>query len=983
MTLDFDPLDWAPPWRIERPPKPCPPFGPERTAWLEQRLLFQSGKLLKSVLDKVAPGIAQNRSIPSIDEEALAVALLEFFEPEPHADAADTKAMKRLPVHKARVFLTYFARGFRKYCQNHALTQPRLPLIREFSLDEGSLKIDGFSDLREYRRCAKKLLDEIEHRIIGTSLPQGSPEEIAALLGCSSILFGGLTHKARWEALITALCSPLNRYGEIFTFNFERPTPYRWIADPVTEALLRRLWESKQLPLPKNTKLSVGAIRKLLDLGVATSAVPAHLEQLVTSAHIRHFAPDITSVAKGLMSNTPLADEPWLRLISGTRHQATRAKTAVSIPRITPTASPSSIQQLGLRIVIEDIAAAVRWDPKALRKAGNSDARDGEGVRKYFSKATLALRAAESKLEHLFAKAGFPEQHRSSFIYALLLYARDLLELGGLKIRQLAPSTIDNYTSIIRNHLAILHFEDLVALGTEARAEAYRENIRTQVVRDRNIHRTAFEGFERSILRHIDGTDEVDWGSIPGRSRNRHLPRVDANLVDPLLYHHVLELLKKHSESRPIVELAQALLIILYRFGLRTGEAAELMLSSLSLHSDGTASLRVSPSKLTSRKSKNAVRIIGPIALPQYEYDFLAEFRDHRVSEAAQRGRDHTERYLFSNGKSSHMLELVEPAQTLMVEVLRQASGDPNLRPRHLRHTFVSRAFLSGRDALKVLDPAPANSVNDAWWRTFSTGHASPETGINSYTHVVDLAHYHYTNALVAEEVSFSFLSKLSGNDARSLERAQLRHGKDHADGVQLFLVAARRNFPCHGITDSLARRAQYQTIDLQPAEHLTSDEQQKFSWSVAWSIYSNARVGKNSGDLSDAAVFIQQRARDLEKQERLSLRLKRRPQLSNYESALAAALWQALPSDPELQRLLIQTAEWLRPNAREILLPAKIASELQLRLQQYGSNGISSRPGPAQKRWIKLGDERGEASTGWCELIAFLYSGCDNAIKR
>lgn len=982
MILDFDPLDWAPPWRIERPPKPCPPIGPERTAWLEQRLLFQSGKLLKSVLDRVDPKIAQNRPIPSIDEEALAVALLEFLEPEPQADAPATKSMKRLPVHKARVFLSYFARGFRKYCQNHALTQPRLPLIREFSLDEGSLKTNSFNDLREYRRCAKKLADEIEHRIIGTSVPKGSSEDIAALLGCSSILFGGLTHKARWETLIATLSSPLNRCGEIFTFNFDRPTPYRWIADPVTEALLRRLWESKLLPLPKNTKLSAGAIRKLLDLGVATSAVPAHLEQLVTSAHIRHFAPDITSVAKGLMSNTPLADEPWLRLISGTRHQATRAKTAVTIPRITPTAPPSSIQQLGLRIVIEDIAAAVRWAPQTLRKAGNSDARDGEGVRKYFSKATLALRAAESKLEHLFAKAGFPEQHRSSFIYALLMYARDLLELGGLKIRQLAPSTIDNYVSIIRNHLAILHFEDLVALGTEARAEAYRENIRTQVVRDRKIHRTAFEGFERSILRHIDGSDEVDWGSIPGRPRARHLPSVDANLIDPVLYQHVLELLKKHSENHPIIELAQALLIVLYRFGLRTGEAAELMLSSLSLHNDGTASLRVSPSKLTSRKSKNAVRIIGPISLPQYEYEFLAEFRDHRISEAARRGRDHTERYLFSNGKSSHMLELVEPAQTLLIEALRNASGDPNLRPRHLRHTFVSRAFLSGRDALNVLDPASANPVSDAWWRTFSTGHASPETGINSYTHVADLAHYHYANTLVAEEVPLSFLSTLSGNDARSLERTHLRRGKNHAEGVQLFLVAARRNFPCHDITDSLARRAKYQSIDLKPADNLTFDEQQKLSWAEAWSTYSNARVGKNSGDLSDAAVFIQKRVRALEKQERLSLRLKRRPQLSNYESALAAALWQALPSDPELQRLLIQTAKWIRPNAKEILLPAKIASGLESCLKKHGSTGLISRCGPAQKRWIKLENEKGEASTGWCELIAFLYSGC-KAIER
>jgi site-specific recombinase XerC len=978
MPLGFEPLDWAPPWHIERPPQIRPPLGPERTAWLEQRLLFQAGKSLKSVLDRIDPAIARNKPVTAIDEDTATVALLEFLEPQetnPTEDAPISGKKKRLPMHHARVFLAYFSRGFREYCQSHGLRQPRLPLIREFSLDEGSLQANAFSTLREYRHCIHQLINEIELRIITPAVPNETPEGIAALLTCSSALFGGLTRKAHWEALITALAFPLKRCGEIFAFTFDRPAPYRWIADPISEALLRRLWHCRLLPLPENTKPPPRLIQHFLDLKIATNAVWPHLEQLVSTAHVRHFAPDVAAVAQGLISNTPLAEEAWLRLISGTRHPAPRATVALAIPRIALPTPANSLQQVGLQSIIDDISAAVRWDPNARRRAGDQEAREGEGVRQYFSKARVTLRAAESKLEQHYARAGFPERHRYSFIYGLLVYARDLLELGGLKVRTLAPSTIDNYVSIVRNHLAQLHFEDLVALGTEARADAYRKNIRQQVVKERKIHRTAFEGFERSLLRHIDLIDEVDWGSIPGRARNRHLPSVDANLVDPALYQHVFDSLQEPKQSHPIVELARALLIVLYRFGLRTGEAAELTAGALTLHADGCASLRVGRSTLTTRKSTNALRLVGPIALPRQEFEFLTEYRDHRIAEAARRGRDRAGSYLFATG-AGNRLDHVEPAQALLIEALRAASGDTHLRPRHLRHSFVSRVLLSGRDALELFDPISTTAVCDAWWRTFVTGHASPETGINSYGHVVELAHYQYVSGLVGEEVPLAFLSKLAGINSRSLERAQLRHGKNSTQRMRLFRERLRRNFPCADMADMLAYRVQYQPICLGQAREPIYDDDQRPSWEAAWSVYSNARVGRTTLDLSEPARVICQRVHDLEIRERLARRLKRRPQLSAEESAVAATLWQSLPTDHDLQRLIIAVTDWLRPAGTELLMPAELARELELLLRHRGLSRIDSRAGPAQKRWLWLTNDRGQVCCGWFELLAFLYTG-------
>ncbi len=167
---------------------------------------------------------------------------------------------------KPFVFLDYFARGFRHYCQAHGLRHPRLPLIQEFSLDEGSLQAGTFSALHEYRRCVRRLIEEIEHRFITPGAPNLSTEQVAALLLCSSALFGGLARKVYWQAFLTALASPLQRSGDSFSFRFNQRPPYRWIADPVTEALLRRLWQWRLLPLPEGAKISPTHIRQLLGL---------------------------------------------------------------------------------------------------------------------------------------------------------------------------------------------------------------------------------------------------------------------------------------------------------------------------------------------------------------------------------------------------------------------------------------------------------------------------------------------------------------------------------------------------------------------------------------------------------------------------------------------------------------------------------------------------------------------------------------------
>lgn len=971
---DSKSLDWSPPWRVERPARTRPPLGPERDAWLEQCLLHRSAASLKAVLDQIDPLIARNEAVADIDEDAVTLALIELLEPTSTTD--DSLPDKgRMPVHKARAFLSYFVRGFDHYCHQHHLRRPRLPLIREFSLDEGSLQAGTFSALRNYRCCVRNLIDEIERLVITPEFPDPPPENAAALLLCSATLFGGLARKVHWDGLIAALSSPIQRYHERFAFRFEQPAPYRWIADPITEALLRRFCECKVLPIPIGTRASPSQIRSILRLAMPTTSVLTHLERLVHAAHVRHFAPDIAAIARGRIHNTPLDDEPWMRLISGTRHPAPRARVALAIPKITPGTPPVSLRQVALQEIIDCICSTVSWDPEDRRKGGSNTSREGQGVREYFSTAATGLRAAEGRLEALYLRAGLPEGHRHSFIYGLLCYARDLLELGGLKVRKLAPSTISNYVGIVRNHLPSLHFADLAAVGTEPRAEAYRNNIGQQLVKDRPTHRTAFQGFERSLLRHMDLIDEVDWSTITGRAYKHHLPSVDANLIDSALYRHVFESLDSPSRHSPIVELARALLVVLYRFGLRTGEAAEVRTGDFTFHEDGCVTLKVTASVLTSRKSGNALRLVGPVKLPQDEFQLLSDYRDRRTDDAATRGRDRVGVYLFATG-GANKLEHVEPAQRLLIEAIRAASGDPQLRPRHLRHSFVSRLFLTGRDELGHIDSTPPATSGDAWGRTFATGHAAPDTGITSYTHVVDLAHHHYTCQLICEEVPLTFLSRLAGNDPRSLERQQLRRGAEIPAAMRFYQDSLRRNFPCLEVPDALANRIRYQPIAIQQVVEGGSNSVERLDMQDAWEVYANARIGRISGEMSEHAAIIRDRVRHLETHGRLSHRDRRRPQLSDTEAAAAATLWLALPRDAQLQALISSGVEWLRPRARQVLMPAAIAQGLQHRLQLVGLSRIQSRSATVQRRSLYLPAESGDLSTSWQELLAFLYAG-------
>ena len=389
---------------------------------------------------------------------------------------------------------------------------------------------------------------------------------------------------------------------------------------------------------------------------------------------------------------------------------------------------------------------------------------------------------------------------------------------------KLAPATIASYFGDVTKCLAELAVPDLRQISD--RQDIYFKAIEGATVGNRGGVAISVQLFERTLLSHFDLDEEVDWSLLPAPLRLKL--GVDANLVDEATYQVLWETLKivrcEQEEYRP---LWRTLLLLLYRFGLRRGEAHELTLADIHLLKNRRVRLRIPLSRLTTRKSGQSVREIGPVILPREEWEVLDQFLSSRRNESKYRGslRDV---YLFARpGHGSQLLDsatLFDPITML----LRWITGDPSIRIHHFRHGFASRLFAAGRSPLAALDESLARDElwqacfmrDGAWVRAFEVGHFSPTESLSTYCHTADLVHYYYSRRVVSEVLPLQFLSTLAGLSGRSLERTAHRQrstadAATYESSADLLLASARQRWP---INSEIAKGNLPNDIDLTSA---------------------------------------------------------------------------------------------------------------------------------------------------------------------
>jgi integrase len=203
-------------------------------------------------------------------------------------------------------------------------------------------------------------------------------------------------------------------------------------------------------------------------------------------------------------------------------------------------------------------------------------------------------------------------------------------------------------------------------------------------------------------------------------------------------------------------QLQACVLLLMFRFGLRISEALGLRARDLHREPDGIWVVIVRPTDYRELKTDSGIRqvpLIGPLS--ETEATLLESWAQH----AQELVGDDRCGALFS--RHDCVRHLVDRSRIVarITDALRAATGNPVLRPHHLRHSFATRTVgLVSLDAVpaepalaaivrrlvgpcepaatrRLLLDRPERSKRGLWALSTAIGHASPRTTLRWYSH--------------------------------------------------------------------------------------------------------------------------------------------------------------------------------------------------------------------------------------------------------
>jgi len=292
-------------------------------------------------------------------------------------------------------------------------------------------------------------------------------------------------------------------------------------------------------------------------------------------------------------------------------------------------------------------------------------------------------------------------------LQAIAAWLMHLMEEGGASGKRLQASSIATYYwSIAYPLLEFFLEEDLTALDADALEDLYTQALdsrsrNTRIKRARTLRQ--FHGF--CFARY--GVAEVDWFEIEPMI-DAESGHIDANLVTPKEYLRALNALRAHLDAGDVFAFKLSILLILmYRAGLRLGEAFRMTLDDF-IFDDGTFIIFVRGNRFGKPKTANGRRQIHlGWRLPAAERELIVRMCDNRRALCGEA----PETALFGSSSNPHQLDLRRTLEQNMGELLRWATGRNAVRPHHLRHSMASYCVASQFDL--AADSSFAQSVSE------------------------------------------------------------------------------------------------------------------------------------------------------------------------------------------------------------------------------------------------------------------------------
>lgn len=676
--------------------------------------------------------------------------------------ALETKLLaKDLPVSTTLFRLTLFRRQL--LTLRKAGYKVRIPGRLATAREERSpFKRDTLSSAREAERVRGRFIQHLESSVPSTPPPERRVAEVLI----SAVLFGALLAK-EWQAQIPArLLAGLQYKDDIVFVDLpyrpgEPDAPLRrWLPDPVTLSLITGLWRSAR---GVGDRLDIAQVLQhaqqiLKAMGVPRDDRPRGGLSASESALVRVLSP-LTSLSLAYWSlrlpgvlrayaTTPdfsasLPPASWYRVI--TKRKITAKGIGQDAGRPAPVTHHDSLVPV-LGSVPHVAQARVAW-----KELG----------------ATLSLTRLNAKVprirkraleERLATFANNPVVRASSVATLLCGWLLHLCRHGSSHQRNLRASSIVTYAATIGPlllefggpldmlGLTDVGFEDLYSrvVGTSS-----RKHVQYVAERLREFHR---------FLQAAYALPAVDWAEV---FEGPDFDAVDAAVVTRREYLEALDLvLNDEGGTERDRSLHAFVLVMAYHFGLRTGEIFRLTGGDV-LRAGDEVVVYVRNSTYGFTKTDNGIRQVPLLGrLLAREYDIIDKWLGHIDFFATDFGRA----ALLSRPNLEKQVIEQSAVVSRVVQALRTATGDDNVRLRHLRHTFGTRNFLYaycdgeptgtlGRLYAALADegvtPAEVRTKllgNEAlssralYAASAVHGHGSPKTTLGSYIHGLDIA---------------------------------------------------------------------------------------------------------------------------------------------------------------------------------------------------------------------------------------------------
>jgi integrase len=619
------------------------------------------------------------------------------------------------------------------------------------------------------------------------------------LLLFSAIRFGGLLDKYNIEQFFHKLKSAeppkvINKTAW-YSFKHEISGNVIWLPDPLTLSLISQWLRNQKLSSQSgHSRKCFGwlyYINRLADK-IETSIDKWQQTAFLRACSVRlamDIAPALVDIANGTTPTCAFNQHSWLRLLTEKTPPLSKKQNQKTSIRETPKYEAISHLQTS-------------FDAEILSRVG------------FICKNTSRINLLESvdriRAEHeAFASM---LSANTNLLFEWMIYR--LLNEGSWS-GPLKPSSAINRLKLLKGAFrSHKKFDDILLMDEDDVAELYETILESYQSAKQTTVAGALRDFHDFLVRNYDIAPNYtpDKYVLAAARQNKALA-VDAEVLMPWDYQTLKSYLQKapvETESRELVNLVLAALILCYRTGMRRSELLYLRVNDFSIDDENqlAAEIILKEHHLRSLKSPSAYRRlkIGTLLTPP-ELKFLIQLVNKRQA------LDGCSAFVFRTSNCERPYISAKRLFDPLTQLLKQVTGNPTMRPHHLRHSTPTWNFFrwmapsSGKNAAIPTLTKLTNFEKVAAERreiigvkdglepsrkalhalSMMMGHAHPTTTLRHYIHSSHIV-LHDQLCLIQPKLQKRVLADLVGFSPRGLFKAlQKQMQEDGADDIDDF----------------------------------------------------------------------------------------------------------------------------------------------------------------------------------------------------